>query len=198
MGTTFVTEVFSSVVQVLLFSLIPFIVWLIIARKKESFFNWIGFKGVGDDKKNVLKYAIGAFVICEVVGFTVNNIFMKEINISQYAGYGIKGLPSAIIYAYIHTALSEEIIFRGFIQKRLQSKLGFRTAAIIQGLLFGLIHVVIGLGQINLVQGLVLMFYPMVPAILIAYVNEKKANGSIIPGCFIHGTLNILVQLSQL
>lgn len=201
MSTTVVTtlnEAISSAVQVLLFALIPFIVWLIAARKKENFFSWIGLKGIGNDKKQSFKYALLAFVICEAVGLLVNNIFMKEFNISQYAGKGMGYVLCAVLFSYIQTAFSEEILFRGFIQKRLQSKLGFKTATIIQAFLFGLTHIVMAIGQVNFAQGLVLLLYPMLPGMLIPYVNEKKANGSILLGVLIHGSLNVLVHLAQL
>ena len=198
MSIVLINEVIGSVVQTLLFALIPFIVWLITARKKETFFNWIGLKGIGDNKKQCLKYTIIAFAICEVVGLIVNNAFMKEWNISQYAGTGAEGIPCIILFSYVHTAFSEEILFRGFIQKRLQSKYGFRIAVVIQAVIFGLAHLLPALGQINFIQGMVLMFYPMIPAISVAFVNEKKSNGSILPGWLIHGTLNIIVHASQL
>ena len=111
---------------------------------------------------------------------------------------GIKGLPSAIIYSYIHTAFSEEILYRGFIQKRLQSFLDFKTATIIQAFIFGLSHVVLTFNQLTLLQGIGLLLYPMIPGILIAYTNEKTADGSILPGWLIHGTLNIITHASQL
>ena len=38
----FINELVGAIAQVLVFSLIPFIWWLITARKKESFFSWIG------------------------------------------------------------------------------------------------------------------------------------------------------------
>ncbi len=198
MGIRLVSELISSVFQTLLFTLIPFIVWLITARKKETFFSWIGLKGVGKDKKQCLKYAVIVFAICEITGTLLNNIFMKEWNISQYAGAGAAGIPCILLFSYIHTAFSEEILYRGFIQKRLQSKFGFRTAVIIQALIFGLSHLLPALGQINFWQGMVLMFYPMVPGILLPFLNEKKSNGSIIPGWIIHGTLNIIVHATQL
>ena len=37
-------ELIGAVTQVLLFSLIPLAVWFVTARKKESFFSWIGLK----------------------------------------------------------------------------------------------------------------------------------------------------------
>ena len=197
--STFITELLSSVVQVLLFSLIPFIVWLLTARKKESFFSWIGFKKVTSDKKECAKYAIGAIIISDLVGIIVYKFFLNaDWNRSTSAGMGIAGLPSAILNSYIHTALSEEILFRGFIQKRLQRIFSFKVATAIQAVLFGFAHIVLLLDKINFVEGLALVIFPIIPGILMAYVNEKKADGSIIPGWLMHGTMNLLLQLTQL
>ena len=52
--TQTVNELFSSIVQILLFTLIPFIWWLITARKKENFFSWIGLKKPVGDKKTII------------------------------------------------------------------------------------------------------------------------------------------------
>ncbi len=196
---TFITELLSSVVPVLLFSLIPFIVWLLTARKKESFFSWIGFKKVTSDKKECAKYAIGAIIISDLVGIIVYKFFLNaDWNRSTSAGMGIAGLPSAILNSYIHTALSEEILFRGFIQKRLQRIFSFKVATAIQAVLFGFAHIVLLLDKINFVEGLALVIFPIIPGILMAYVNEKKADGSIIPGWLMHGTMNIILRVAQL
>lgn len=197
--STFITELLSSVVQVLLFSLIPFIVWLLTARKKESFFSWIGLKKVTSDKKECAKYAIGAIIISDLVGMIVYKFVLDaDWNRSTSAGMGIIGLPSAILNSYIHTAFSEEILFRGFIQKRLQRIFSFKVATIIQAIIFGFAHIVLILDKINFVEGLALVIFPIIPGILIAYVNEKKADGSIIPGWLMHGTMNILLRVAQL
>ena len=193
------SELFSSIVQILLFSLIPFIWWLVTARKKENFFSWIGLKKPVGNLRNILILMAVAFVICEAAGWLLYNVFMKvDWNTSNFAGLGIAGLPCVILYSYLHTACSEEIIFRGFLQKRLQKQFGFVPGTIIQALLFGAIHVVLNLSNIDLFQGLVLMIYPMIPAVFFAFINEKKCEGSILPGWLIHGTLNLITGISQL
>ena len=70
-------ELVGAVVQVLLFTLIPFIVWLIFARKKENFFSWIGLKKPVCD--NVLKLiaisaAVAAVYIALMILVTKNQI----------------------------------------------------------------------------------------------------------------------------
>ena len=197
--STFLTELFSSVIQVLLFSLIPFITWLVTARKKESFFSWLGFKKVTSNKKECVKFAIISIIICEIMGVIVYKFILDaDWNRSTSAGMGIIGLPSAILNSYIHTALSEEILFRGFIQKRLQSKFSFKVSTIIQSVLFGFAHIVLILDKLTFVEGLALVIFPIIPGILLAYTNEKKADGSIIPGWLMHGTMNILLRVAQL
>lgn len=40
----FVSKVMSSVLQIILFMIVPFIWWLVTARKKQKFMEWIGLK----------------------------------------------------------------------------------------------------------------------------------------------------------
>ncbi|MCR5556541.1 MAG: CPBP family intramembrane metalloprotease, partial [Butyrivibrio sp.] len=142
--STFINELISSIFQVLVFSIIPFITWLLTARKKESFFSWLGFKKAILDKKGCVIFAVGAVIVCEIVGLTLYKLILDaDWNRSTSAGMGISGLPSAILNSVIQTALSEEILFRGFIQKRLQNVLNFKVATIIQSLLFGFAHIVL-------------------------------------------------------
>ncbi|SCX88953.1 hypothetical protein [Butyrivibrio sp. INlla14] len=80
-----VNELIGSVVQILLFTLIPFIWWLITARKKENFFSWIGLKKPVGDKKKILLFMLGAFVICEVVGTILNlTVLRTDWNVSSF------------------------------------------------------------------------------------------------------------------
>ena len=197
--TTLITEIISSVVQVLLFSLIPFITWLLTARKKQSFFSWIGLKNFSSSKKECAKFAIGGFVICLIIGLVVYRFVLSgDWNKSTSAGMGIIGIPCAIINCFIHTALSEEILFRGFIQKRLQMIFSFKVATIIQAVLFGLAHIVLILDKLTFVEGLTLALYPIIPGVLLAFVDEKKAEGSIIPSWLMHGFMNLPLRLLQL
>ena len=41
-------------------------------------------------------------------------------------------------------------------------------------------------GQAGLVSGAVIVLYPMVIAVALSWLNEKKANGSILPGWIAH------------
>ena len=53
----FVSKLVSSILEIIVFTLVPFIWWLITARKKCSFFEWIGLKKI--DRANVKKTVLG-------------------------------------------------------------------------------------------------------------------------------------------
>jgi len=48
-----ISMLIGIIIQVVLYSLIPFIWWLTIAREKMNFFSWIGLKKI-DGNKTVL------------------------------------------------------------------------------------------------------------------------------------------------
>lgn len=108
----------------------------------------------------------------------------------MFSGMGIVGLPSALIYAFIKTALSEEILFRGFLLKRLSNKFGFRIGNIVQSILFGLLHGAIFFSLINFEKVVLIISFTGLIAWCMGYVNEKKADGSIMPSWIIHGIAN--------
>lgn len=127
------------------------------------------------------------------------NLFLKsEWNHSEYAEMGIYGIPGILLMSYVQTALSEEILFRGFLQKRLQKQFGFVTGTAIQAVLFGAAHIIPAFNQLTLLQGILIFLYPIIPGVLIPILNEKKCNGSIIPGWAFHGTLNVVSHVSQM
>ena len=139
-----VNELLGAVMQVLLFALIPFIWWLITARKKENFFKWLGLRKI-NHKGSVVKTIIISLVAVAVYGLTTTffiNTFAGEVTSagSQFAGKGLAGIPLAVIYGLIRTGLSEEILFRGFILKRISNKFGFIAGNTIQAIAFGLMH----------------------------------------------------------
>ncbi len=188
----FMNALFNGIFQVVLFTIIPFVWWLITARKKENFFQWIGIKlPKTEDKKKWGFMLLLTFVICFVAAQFA--IFMRgemEAADSQYKGMGAIAIPSIVIYAFIQTAMSEEILFRGFLLKRLVSKFGFTKGNIIQAVIFGAVHILMVWGHTTFWSGLVIVAYPMIVALLLAYINEKKSNGSILPSWLVHGMLN--------
>lgn len=196
----FLNQLLNAIFQVVLFSIIPLAWWLITARKKENFFKWLGLKRPeSKNGKNLIFSTIIIMLICLAIGelavWLRGDVAAAE---SAYKGMGFTALPSVLVYSYLQTGLSEEILFRGFLLKRLSAKFGFITATIVQALIFGAIHLTMVWGQVGIVAGIVIVIYPMIPAVAFAYLNEKKANGSIFPSWIAHGTLNTLSTLFSL
>lgn len=106
-----------------LFSIIPLVWWLITARKKESFFKWLGLKRPENKNgKNLIFSTLIIMLVCFAVGELAvwfrGDVAAAE---SAYKGMGVAALPSVLVYSYLQTGLSEEILFRGFLLKRLSA-----------------------------------------------------------------------------
>lgn len=194
----FISELLSSIIQIILFTLIPFIWWLITAQKQSGFFEWIGLKW---DRKKWQNNII-LWVICAIVGFWIVGEFslyiLKDISTatSEFSGLRFAAVPAIVMYAVFHTSLSEEILFRGFILKRILSKFGFQFGNIIQALLFGLLHGAMFLSKAGYIKAIFLIVFTALIAWSMGYINEKKADGSIIPSWIIHAITNIISGLS--
>lgn len=192
-----VGKIISSIIEIILISFLPFIWWLISAKKKESFFNWIGFKKI--DNKNKKSTLINTIVI-SLVFMTVSILtlyLIKDIETatSEFKGLGISALLPALIYAIFNTSLPEEIFFRGFLLKRLSNKFGFRIANVIQSIIFGLLHGIMFFSLVGVVKAIIIILFTGIVAYAMGYVNEKKANGSILTSWFIHALSNIFASI---
>lgn len=94
----FVNALLNGIIQVLLFSLIPFIWWLITARKREKFNVWMGLKKpVFADKKAGLLSIAGIFIVLWAVGELA--IYLRgpmAAADSQYTGMGAGVVPAVL------------------------------------------------------------------------------------------------------
>ena len=192
-----VSKIISSIIEIILISFLPFIWWLISAKKKESFFNWIGLKKI--DNKNKKSTLINTIVI-SLVFMTVSILtlyLIKDIETatSEFKGLRISALLPALIYAIFNTSLPEEIFFRGFLLKRLSNKFGFRIANVIQSIIFGLLHGIMFFSLVGVVKAIIIILFTGIVAYAMGYVNEKKSNGSILPSWFIHALSNIFASI---
>jgi membrane protease YdiL (CAAX protease family) len=114
-----------------------------------------------------------------------------ETATSDFSGLGFAAIPAILVYAAFNTALPEEILFRGFLLKRMQNKLRFPVANGIQALLFGLLHAVMFFNLVGAVKTVIILAFTTVIAWFMGYVNEKNADGSILPSWIIHMIANI-------
>ena len=187
----------GSIIQVAIFAFIPFIWWLITARKKMNFFKWIGLKKIDNAKGN--KTALWTLVIAAL--FLVLSVFILsslkgvEMATSEFAELGVKAIPTVLIYAICKTALAEEIVFRGFLLKRIANRFGFAAGNLIQAVIFGVMHGIMFFSVTSPVKAALITVFTGAIGWAMGFINEKKAGGSLIPGWTIHACANIFSGL---
>lgn len=192
-------KLIGAIIQVLAFSLIPFIVFIISKKKLKGFFKYIGLI------KPVKKTIFGAIIVSIVViinGTLLPLIFpeIKELMTMKgtvtgnlkIAGLSYNTIMILAITALIQTSFAEEILFRGFIAKRLISWLGYNTGNLIQAVIFGLMHILLLLmiAEPNYPFLIFVFLFSGLAGYILGYIKEKVGNGSIIPGWIAHGLAN--------
>ena len=173
----FMSKLVNGMLELILVSFIPFMTWLIWRRKKVGFFDWIGLKPVQTQQKGRLVQTIFGFTLL----FTLFSVVLfswsdpSKTATADFSGKGIGALPAILAYAILGTALPEEIFFRGFLLKRLQGKLGFLGANLIQSLLFGLIHALMFIQLIGFLKSVMIFAFISLIAYVFGAINEQKA-----------------------
>ena len=117
-----------------------------------------------------------------------------SVSANAFAGLGAAAILPALIENFIANGVAEEILFRGFLCKRLCAKLGTVPGIILQAALFALMH-----NLLYLVAGMevslwfhCLFCFTGAGALLLGWLNEKLYNGSIFPSILLHGAGNFI------
>ena len=118
-----------------------------------------------------------------------------ETATSAFSAMEYKALPSILIYSILQTSLPEELLFRGFLLKRMANHMPFVFANTIQAFAFGLLHGVLFASAVSLGVTFFIVFFTGAIAAYLGFVNEKIAGGSILPSWLMHATANILSGL---
>ena len=201
-GNVLINELIGAAVQVLTFSFIPFAVWFVAARKNESFFSWIGLKKpiCRNPGTAVLTAAVMTLIYLGAMNLSVKMLPDGVTTAgSQFAGAGMKALPAVLLYSFFRTALSEEILFRGFLLKVIKNKTGFAAGNTVQALLFGLIHgIPFGLVTKSVSAFILLTLMPGLFGWYEGWLNEKQCGGSIVSSWLLHGCINFVTAVLSL
>jgi membrane protease YdiL (CAAX protease family) len=195
-----INGIISAVLQIIIFTLIPFFVYLFQNKSTKGFAHYIGLK------KSNKKANLWALLLCLLIGGPL--ILMGILNTEFFS---ILTDPESVSGSFYHmdlsaetgvmlfiaavfkTSLSEEILFRGFIAKRFIAWTNYKRGNIMQAVIFGAIHMALFLTFSNNILFLTIIFLvPAVGAYFMVYLNEKVADGSIIPGWIAHALANII------
>lgn len=195
-----INETIGAILQILVFTLIPFLVYLIRNKSIKGFLKYVGLNK-STKKANYLAIFACLLFVTPMLILTLTNPDFKEIMFEptsttgkfRQMGFGIESLSILLVIAVFKTSFAEELLFRGFIAKRLISVMGFQKGNILQASIFGIIHTALfTLITSNIIFLLVIFIVPSIGAYVSAYLNEKIGKGSIIPGWISHGLANIL------
>ena len=199
----------SAIAMVVICSFIPVIWWAITARKKEKFFKWIG---LYMPKLNMKWWWLVIFLVIYYFYWDFDiTIFLDQESMmsaqssgvladNEYAGMGFAAILPMAITTFVSNGLSEEILFRGFMCKRFQSKFGKKLGFVLQGCCFGLMHnilYVVGGMDVSLQYHFVVFAFTGGGALLLGFLNEKMCNGSIIPSVLLHGLGNFIATIGN-
>ena len=105
-----VNKLISSLIQIIIFTVIPFIWWLITARKKQKFNEWIGLKAPIGGTKTAFSI-IGVSVAFLILGaYSLYIVSGIETATSDFRGLGTAAIPAILVNAVLNTSFPEEII----------------------------------------------------------------------------------------
>lgn len=195
-----ISELLNTIIQLLIFSLFPVLYYFIKYKKISGVISFIGLKRC-NSKSAFISITVAAIFtsIFLLIIYSYGDLYKIMTNGNSVTGK-LKKMPFhwsiiivLLVIAFIKTALAEEILFRGFLAKFLIKKLGFKSGNILQALIFGILHLLLFAFLTNNIIVLFLCFvFPFSIALIGAYINEKKANGSILPSFIIHGLSNFI------
>ncbi|WP_317897021.1 CPBP family intramembrane glutamic endopeptidase [Aurantibacillus circumpalustris] len=193
-------ELIGALLQVLLFTLIPFLVFIIKNKSAKGFLNYIGLKKSTAKANYLAALACLLFaaplLILVLVSTDFKGLMLAPESVTgkfHLMGFSASSVIMLLAIALLKTALAEEILFRGFIAKRLIALMGYNKGNFIQAFIFGLIHAVMVAAITTYIPFLILIFIlPAIGSYISVYLNEKIGNGSIIPGWISHGLANII------
>jgi CAAX amino terminal protease family. len=188
----------SSILQIILFSIIPFIWWLIYGRNECEFFKWLGInKPILINKTKYIISFILVIIFSSMIAIFIVPKFVDKSTMAtaQFLGKGGSSLIPALIYSFLQTAFSEEIFFRGFLTKRLIYKFGFKVGNVVQGGIFGTLHGILFISKMGLFSTIIIILFTGALGWLMGWINEKQSNGSIISSWLLHGCFNTISSI---
>ena len=187
----FINKIVSSILQIVLFAIVPFIWWFVTARKHQKFSQWIGLKKIDGGKRTLIAIVTVSIAFLVLGALTLYMIRDIDTATSEFSNLGVNAIPAIVIYAAFNTAFPEEILFRGFLLKRMANQFDFHIANLIQALLFGLLHGVMFFSLVGVIKAILIIIFTGAIAWFMGFINEKKSDGSIIPSWIIHTISNL-------
>ncbi len=187
----------SAILQLLIFSSIPFVWYICTHKRMRGFLHWIGIKTAPKPPLKIMLCILLGFLIVLILPYMwlyqSGNLNYQGFTVDSYRqnGWSLQTVSVVLVWAVIQTSLSEEILFRGFLCKRLCNRFGDKIGNVIQALVFGSVHI-LALPNKNIFAMLTIVLLTGGIGYALGWLSLKKAQGSILYGWAIHATVNIL------
>lgn len=198
-----ISYIISPFFQLTLCSAIPLISYAFQHKQHRSFAKYLGLKQA--EIKNwklvigLLAAAIGILLFGLLVMSATNSFAHANSVGARLARSGLTlpvFVPALLLWAFVQTGLSEELLFRGFLAKRLIAWLGFRRGNAAQAVLFAFPHF-FTLGSAPVAVRVFHMFMAGAVGAIFCCVDERHAGGSILPSWICHGLANVLAVMAM-
>lgn len=186
------SEGINVLINIILFSIIPFLWFGLSKRGARGFFRYLGIYVPNEmDVVGSIRIILPIYLITLAA-----NLLVIATGNSQRSTGGVDHnawcvvLIGLILYG-LKTGIAEEIFFRGFIAKRFYPLLGFFKGNLVQACVFALPHVVIN-GPASPIDIAVRVVNAFMLGYAFGYTVEKKSGGSILPVMAAHTIINIV------
>ncbi|GAA0703539.1 CPBP family intramembrane metalloprotease [Paraclostridium ghonii] len=187
----------NTISEIVLFSSIPFL-WYIISKKKfKGAFKYLGLKKTNKQnyfqalKITSLAY-IFSFSVIVIIKLIQGDVSLNPLE-SAYNSRIIIFIISLILFG-MKAAISEEILFRGFLGKRLIYKFGFLKGNILQSIIFMMVHI-FSFSKLPTLEAILFLINSAIIGFVFGYIMDKKCDGSILPAMICHGAVNITTAI---
>lgn len=199
------SAVLSAILQLAVFSLVPFVVHLVKERKARGFFRYVGL--FAPPRAAFIPALLIAVLLCSSTMLLVVSLGQEGLALAAGSVAGkLNAIESKVVYAVsllfsivVQTSLSEEIFFRGFVAKRMMARWGPVVGNLVHAALFAAIHIVIVIllvGAKQLLLALAIGALVGAGAYALAWVMDRYAEGSIVPAWFSHAIANLASVLA--
>ena len=189
----------STAIQLGVTVLICIVAWAVFGRRRAGLFRWIGLTGASFVLV-ALALVAGALAAAGLLqtpglrelatgpGTAVHTVTGGRADVAAFVALALVAL--------IKTAFAEELLFRGLIAKRLYGPLGFWGGNIVQSALFGAIHLpILLLPEGRSLIGAAMIGFAVLISLVSGWLNERRAQGSILPGLGLHAGANLTTYL---
>ncbi len=94
----------SALMQVLVFSAVPFVVWSLGPRKVSKFWSYVGFIRDSPRNSKIVLLDLAIFYALSIISSKLNSVMFPHLTSSQkdFAGAGFRAIPSVFIFGLIH------------------------------------------------------------------------------------------------